>query len=199
MVLTLITFVRPLLGCTLLLAASGKFIDPHGTRRAIEAYGVMIRTLSWPAYLARALPLGELVLGALLVCQILPIVSSVSTLVLWLLFLAAVLRARKRNLSIDCHCFGALTREPITALTVTRLAVLLALTSGVVFGDVYTVLVRASPSVDPTFDSLQGRAMIAVVAFLSVVCLMLLGQAAAILHTVTRARSTHGDAVSLHR
>jgi len=199
MFMTLITFVRPLLGCTLLIAAVGKMMDPHGTRRAIAAYSAVIRSSPLSDYLARVLPFGELALGTLLVCQILPIISSTSTLLLWLLFLGVVLRIRKRNSVMDCHCFGAFTREPLSALTVIRLAVLLALTSGVVFGDVYAALVHESPSVDPTFGSPQARAVIAVIAFLSVMCLMLFGQAVATLRAVTRAQPVHDSAARLHR
>ncbi len=186
-------FLRSFLGCILIMAGIGKMLDPDGTRRAVAAYGQFAKQSPWIARLGRMLPLMEIALGATLVCQVLPVVASFTTIVLWLVFLGVVLRVLRRGTSMDCHCFGALTDEPVGAWTVRRLVVLLVLTAVVAGIDVPTMHTTGVILVSPM--TVQMRAIVAVVTALAILCLFLLGQVVAMFHVIARPENSRDRAL----
>jgi hypothetical protein len=167
-------FLRAFVGCILLLAALGKFLDARSTHRAVVHYGV---PTPWASLVARTLPFLEFALGTVLVLQLLPLFSPLGAALMLMAFLGVVLRVFVRGQVMECHCFGALSREMVSLWTVARLAVLLLLTGAVAVIDLSVVLADGLLLVSPLPDGgVQLRVISLVVASLAAVCLMQLGQ-----------------------
>lgn len=98
------TAARLVLGAVLLVAGAAKVIDPQASVAAVRAYellpGGLVTTVGW------GLPFLELVLGALLLTGLAVRPAAAATAVLLVVFVAAVVSAAVRGLSIDCGCFG---------------------------------------------------------------------------------------------
>jgi thiol-disulfide isomerase/thioredoxin/uncharacterized membrane protein YphA (DoxX/SURF4 family) len=112
----------------LVVAGVAKLADLSGATEAAQGFGV-------PEPLSRAvglaLPIGELVLGALLVPVATRVWAAVGTLILLLVFCAAIATAMARGRAPDCHCFGQLHSEPVGWATLAR-NTLLAVAAAVV-------------------------------------------------------------------
>jgi uncharacterized membrane protein YphA (DoxX/SURF4 family) len=98
------TVVRLVLGGIFVAAGAIKVIDPQSSVQAVRAYELL------PASLERlvgwGLPFFEIALGLLLIAGVFTrVVAAVAALVL-VVFIAAVVSAAARGLSIDCGCFG---------------------------------------------------------------------------------------------
>jgi len=98
------TAVRFVLGGILLAAGGIKVVDPQASVQAVRAYELL------PAPLETAvgwgLPFLEIALGLLLVAGLATRVVAAATAGLLVVFIAAVVSAVARGLSIDCGCFG---------------------------------------------------------------------------------------------
>ena len=98
------TAMRLVLGVVLLVAGAAKVIDPQASVAAVRAYellpGGLVTVVGW------GLPFLELVLGVLLLVGIAVRPAALATAVLLAVFVAAVVSAAARGLSIDCGCFG---------------------------------------------------------------------------------------------
>ncbi len=81
-----------------------KAADPVGTRVAVQAYSLMPD--SWVSPVALVLPYFELALALLLLVGLATRLTAVLSALLLLVFIAGVLSAAARGLSIDCGCFG---------------------------------------------------------------------------------------------
>jgi uncharacterized membrane protein YphA (DoxX/SURF4 family) len=98
------TLVRLVLGGVFLAAGAMKAIDPQASVAAVRAYELLPPSLE--TAVGWALPFVEIALGLLLVTGAFTrVVAVVSALVL-AVFVAAVVSASVRRLSIDCGCFG---------------------------------------------------------------------------------------------
>ncbi len=98
------TVARVVLGGVLVVAGALKAADPQASVAAVRAYELL------PAGLATivgwGLPFAEIALGALLLAGVGTRPVAVAAAVLLLVFVAAVVSAALRGLSIDCGCFG---------------------------------------------------------------------------------------------
>jgi len=112
------------LGATLVVSGLGKLRDPGGFVLAVLEYEVLPKPLA-VAY-GRVLPILELVCGLALLVGAVPRLSGGAAGALLLSFLVAVVINLARGRSLDCHCFGAGSGDPLGWVTVLRLGVLLA-------------------------------------------------------------------------
>lgn len=119
--LTLI--VRLLLAGMWVVAAVTKVTDRAGTRRAIQDFGAS-DALAGP--LAILLPAGELVIAVLLVPGRIAPYGAILSLLLLLVYCAAIGINLARGNTPDCHCFGQLHSEPIGWRTLVRNGILAA-------------------------------------------------------------------------
>ena len=98
------TALRLLLAGVFLTAGGLKVVDPQSSVSAVQAYELLptgVTTLvGW------GLPFLEIALGLLLVVGAFTRVLAVASAVLLAAFIAGVLSAAARGLSIDCGCFG---------------------------------------------------------------------------------------------
>jgi uncharacterized membrane protein YphA (DoxX/SURF4 family) len=96
--------VRLGLAAVFLVSGALKVVDPAQTRVAVLAYDVLPPGLVGPV--ATVLPLGELVLGTLLVAGAFTRWAALASAVLLVVLMTGVAQAWARGLSIDCGCFG---------------------------------------------------------------------------------------------
>lgn len=98
------TVVRLGLAAVWLVSGSFKITDPIGSAVAVDAYEVLPGGAV--PLVATVLPLLELALGALLLVGVGTRLAGLVSAVLLTGFVAGLLQAWARGLSIDCGCFG---------------------------------------------------------------------------------------------
>jgi uncharacterized membrane protein YphA (DoxX/SURF4 family) len=95
---------RLILGVVLILAGALKVTSPAQSALAVRAYKVLPYDLA--GYVGFALPVVEIGIGLLLVLGLFTRVSAVLGGLLMLIFIAGIISAWVRGLSLDCGCFG---------------------------------------------------------------------------------------------
>lgn len=95
---------RLVLGGALLVAGGLKVGKPLTSARAVQAYEIFPYDVA--AVIGYALPVVEVILGALLVLGLFTRVSALLGTLLMLAFIAGIASAWARGLTIDCGCFG---------------------------------------------------------------------------------------------
>jgi len=98
------TVARLGLAAVFLVSGTLKALDPDGTYVAVRAYDVLPKP--GIALVAGVLPWLEIVLGLLLLAGIAARRVAAVSAALLLVFVAGVVQAWARGLSIDCGCFG---------------------------------------------------------------------------------------------
>lgn len=98
------TAARLVLGAVFLVAGALKVIDPQSSVAAVRAYRLLPSPLA--TIVGWGLPFAEIALGVLLLVGIATRLVALASAVLLLVFVAAVISAAARGLSIDCGCFG---------------------------------------------------------------------------------------------
>jgi uncharacterized membrane protein YphA (DoxX/SURF4 family) len=98
------TAARLVLGAVFLIAGALKAVDPQSSVAAVRAYRLL--PSSFATIVGWGLPFAEIALGLLLLTGIATRIVAVATAILVLIFIAAVVSAAARGLSIDCGCFG---------------------------------------------------------------------------------------------
>lgn len=96
--------VRLGLGGVLLVAGGLKVSDPTQSALAVEAYKIFPTDLAY--LIGYTLPWFEIAVGLLLVLGLMTRLAAVVTGVLMVLFIAGIISAWARGLTIDCGCFG---------------------------------------------------------------------------------------------
>jgi uncharacterized membrane protein YphA (DoxX/SURF4 family) len=98
------TAARLVLGGVFLLAGVLKAVDPQSSVAAVRAYQLLP---AWTATIVGwGLPFAEIALGLLLLTGIGTRAVAAGAAMLLLIFIAGVVSAAARGLSIDCGCFG---------------------------------------------------------------------------------------------
>ena len=95
---------RLVLAGVLLYAGTVKLLEPNGAREAIVAYRIFPGSI--PTVLGWALPIGEVVLGLLLLVGLLVRWAGLATALLMAAFITGIASVWARGYSIDCGCFG---------------------------------------------------------------------------------------------
>jgi hypothetical protein len=103
------------------ISAIAKLADRKGTRRALGDFGVPSGLTSTAALL---LPLAELLTAAALLWNWAAGWGALAALVQLTLFSIVIGVALLRGRVPDCHCFGQLAAQPISAKTIARNVVL---------------------------------------------------------------------------
>ena len=98
------TVVRLVLAGVFLTAGGLKAVDPQTSVAAVRAYELLPPALE--TAVGWGLPFLEIALGLLLVIGAFARVLAVASALLLAVFIAGVLSAAARGLSIDCGCFG---------------------------------------------------------------------------------------------
>jgi uncharacterized membrane protein YphA (DoxX/SURF4 family) len=98
------TVARLVLAGVFLTAGGLKAVDPQTSVAAVRAYELLPPALE--TVVGWGLPFVEIALGLLLVIGAFARVLAVASALLLAVFIAGVLSAAARGLSIDCGCFG---------------------------------------------------------------------------------------------
>jgi uncharacterized membrane protein YphA (DoxX/SURF4 family) len=99
------TLARLVLGAVWLVAGLAKIGDLDESVRAVRAYRLLPEALA--QVVGSALPLAEVLLGALLVVGLFVRVFAVVSALLLAAFVVGIASAWARGLQIDCGCFGS--------------------------------------------------------------------------------------------
>ena len=98
------TVARLVLGGVFLAAGVLKAIDPQSSVTAVRAYQLLPTSLA--TIVGWGLPFAEIALGLLLLAGIATRAVAAAAGILLVIFIAGVVSAAARGLSIDCGCFG---------------------------------------------------------------------------------------------
>ncbi|HHU10075.1 MAG TPA: DoxX family protein [Intrasporangiaceae bacterium] len=95
---------RLVLGGVLLYAGLTKVTKPAASALAVQAYQIFPYEIG--NYVGYALPIIEVILGAFIVAGLFTRLSALLGTLLMVVFIAGIISAWTRGLSIDCGCFG---------------------------------------------------------------------------------------------
>lgn len=109
--------IRILLAGIFALAGIAKFIDLKGSRKAFVEFGVP-QSLAMPG--AIALSIIEIAIAVMFLSVETSWYAAVGASVLLLLFVVQMLYRLARGNAPDCHCFGQIHSEPVSAKSVVR-------------------------------------------------------------------------------
>lgn len=114
------------------LIASGLLKLPQADRTLASFEGFGLPTWLRQRWVAIAFPLGEVILGLviLLASGWIAVVALAAALALMLTYLVLVAISVSRGNDVDCNCFGALSTAPLSWRAVVRNSVLVAVASG---------------------------------------------------------------------
>jgi uncharacterized membrane protein YphA (DoxX/SURF4 family) len=101
-----------------LVAGAAKVADLTHFHAQVEQYKLLPHALEAP--FAYTLPFAELFVGSYLLIGLLTRYAGVAACGLMVLFLIAQGQAWARGLSLDCGCFGTLTKEQVGLWTIVR-------------------------------------------------------------------------------
>ena len=110
--------IRLIAAAIWLAAGIAKIADLTAFKQEVAAYDVAPTGLVEPT--AYALPLVEVALGIYLVVGLLVRPAAALSTALMLLFIGVQAQAWARGLSIECGCFGGLSKETVGAGTIVR-------------------------------------------------------------------------------
>ena len=116
----ILLLIRLVIAAIFGVAAVGKFLDLEGSEKAVKDFGV-------PEDLAKpfsiALPVAELIIAVLLLPVSTAWFGAVGAFLLLLIFIAGMLWQMAKGNAPDCHCFGQIHSEPVSAKSLLRNAV----------------------------------------------------------------------------
>ncbi len=95
-----------LLGFVFLVSGASKIA-------AGPAWPEQARGLGAPSFVVPVLPWFEIVLGAVLVMQVVPVLAAATALVVLVLFTALIARRLVQGQHPPCACFGTLSTKPL--------------------------------------------------------------------------------------
>jgi len=148
--------IRLILAGVFVVAGIAKVFDFGGFQEALKQFGVRGPV---GRIVARVLPTVEIAVGALLVWSRAAEIAAAVAAALLLCFVVGVVISVVRGRSVQCHCFGGISSEPIGWRTVVRNAVL--------FAAAVVVAVGASSQAPMSLAHDLGRASIGIVLALA--------------------------------
>ncbi len=141
----LVVCLRAVLAAVLVVSAVAKLLDLPGSRTALRRFGVPARLVVASAV---GLPVVELIIAALLAFSVTVVTGAIGASALFMVFTAGIANQLRQGQAPPCHCFGALSSEPVSGRTIARNAALLGLAV------VTAILGWQSPG--PGVDALPG-------------------------------------------
>ncbi len=158
----ILLLIRLLLAVIFALAGIGKILDLEGAEKAVKDFGV-------PQNLAKsvsvALPIAEIVIALLLLFSSTAWFGAVSGFLLLLVFIGGMLWQLAQGNAPDCHCFGQIYSEPVSAKSLIRNAVFAILS--------FFLVIRGTDGqgaslLDSSINSTEGNLMSLILGFATV-------------------------------
>jgi thiol-disulfide isomerase/thioredoxin/uncharacterized membrane protein YphA (DoxX/SURF4 family) len=122
-------YLRLLLAAVFAIAAVGKLLDFEGSRKSALDFGSPV---SLAGFLAILLPLTEIVVAVLLIDEGSAFYGSVGAVSMLAAFTLLMTFQKWKGSDAPCHCFGAVSNEPIGWTTIGRNLILLFVALAVV-------------------------------------------------------------------
>ncbi|HSI88839.1 MAG TPA: MauE/DoxX family redox-associated membrane protein [Pyrinomonadaceae bacterium] len=126
----LFILIRLFLFAVFALAATGKIVDPAGTRKAATDFGV---PASLAGIVAVLLPIAELTFGVMLLFAPAAWWGAIGAASLLGIFTAGMTYQAAKGNEPDCHCFGQLHSEPVGKTSIIRNVAFLLLALAVIY------------------------------------------------------------------
>ncbi|HQU82680.1 MAG TPA: redoxin domain-containing protein [Pyrinomonadaceae bacterium] len=153
----ILLLIRIILSAVFITAGIGKLLDLEGSEKAVKDFGVP-ENLAKP--FAVLLPIAEILLGVLLLFTSVSWFGAVGSFLLLAVFIGGMLWQMKQGNAPDCHCFGAIHSEPVSAKSLIR---------NIVFAILALFLVISRENQGASFADLRGEMAIQLILGLAVV------------------------------
>src|SRR5215213_511707 len=114
---SILLLIRLTLFAVFALAAVGKFLDLKGSEKAVREFGVPDE---FAKFFAIALPFAEGVFALCFLFVSTSWVGALGGLILLLSFIGGIVWQMAQGRAPDCHCFGQIHSEPVSAKTLIR-------------------------------------------------------------------------------
>ena len=121
----ILLLVRIILAAIFALAGIGKLLDLEGSEKAVKDFGVP-DSVAKP--FAVGLPIAEIIIALLLLSVSTSWIGAIGGFLLLLTFIGGMLWQMAKGNAPDCHCFGQIHSEPVSAKSLIRNAIFAILT-----------------------------------------------------------------------
>ncbi len=112
--------VRIFLAAIFMLAGIGKLLDLEGSEKAVKDFGVPDAAAK---SFAVGLPIAEIIIALLLLPNSTAWYGAIGGFLLLLIFIGGMLWQMAKGNAPDCHCFGQIHSEPVSAKSLIRNAI----------------------------------------------------------------------------
>ena len=112
--------IRIFLAAIFTLAGIGKLLDLEGSLKAVKDFGVP-DAVAKP--FALGLPIAEIIIALLLLPVSTAWLGAIGGFLLLLIFIGGMLWQMAQGNAPDCHCFGQIHSEPVSAKSLIRNAI----------------------------------------------------------------------------
>lgn len=153
----ILLLIRIILSAVFITAGIGKLLDLEGSEKAVKDFGVP-ETLAKPFSIL--LPIAEILLGFLFLFTSVSWFGAVGSFLLLAVFTGGMLWQMKQGNAPDCHCFGAIHSEPVSAKSLIR---------NIVFAILALFLVGSRKNQGLSFADLSNEMAIQLILGLAVV------------------------------
>ncbi len=116
----ILLLVRSFLAAIFMLAGIGKLLDLEGSRKAVKDFGVPDAAAK---SFALGLPIAEIIIALLLLPVSTAWFGAIGGFLLLLIFIGGMLWQMAKGNAPDCHCFGQIHSEPVSAKSLIRNAI----------------------------------------------------------------------------
>lgn len=116
----LLLLIRLFLAAIFMLAGIGKLLDLEGSEKAVKDFGVSDSVAKPFAY---GLPIAEIVIALLLLSVTTSWIGAIGGFLLLLTFIGGMIWQMAKGNAPDCHCFGQIHSEPVSAKSLIRNAI----------------------------------------------------------------------------
>jgi len=125
-------YARLTVGGVFLVSAISKMMDKPGTEASMARYVFLPRGSG--KFIANYFPFVELIVGLLLLFGLLTRLAAIAALGLFAMFTFFIVYDLTHNRNVSCHCFGKLSDDKVTPMSVVRNVFLMLLALLLVIG-----------------------------------------------------------------
>lgn len=124
-------FARLCVGGVFIVSGVAKWLDKPGTEASMSRYTFL--PVGSGKFIANVFPPIELLIGVLLVLGLFTRLAAVAAVLMYILFTGLIIYDLSRGKTESCHCFGKLSDEKLTPMSVVRNVFLMLLALLVAF------------------------------------------------------------------
>jgi uncharacterized membrane protein YphA (DoxX/SURF4 family) len=118
-------YARLTVGGVFLVSGVSKLLDKPGTEASMARYVFLPRGSG--KFISNVFPILEIIVGVLMVVGLFTRLAAVGAVALFAVFTGLIVYDLTHNQNVSCHCFGKLSEEKVTWMSVVRNVFLMAL------------------------------------------------------------------------